>query len=57
MAAPFFASKSAIVPKIVPALVVERIVADIDEIVRLARFPGWQNTKPENVRFKKPCAK
>jgi len=25
-------------------IVVERIVADIDEIVRLVRFPGWQNT-------------
>lgn len=26
-------------------MVVERIVGDIDEIVRLVRFPGWQNTK------------
>ncbi len=26
-------------------MVVERIVADIDEIVRFVRFPGWQNTK------------
>jgi type I restriction enzyme R subunit len=25
-------------------IIVERIVADIDEIVRLVRFPGWQNT-------------
>jgi type I restriction enzyme R subunit len=25
-------------------VVVERIVADIDEIVRLVRFPGWQTT-------------
>jgi type I restriction enzyme R subunit len=24
---------------------VERIVADIDEIVCLVRFPGWQSTK------------
>ena len=24
--------------------VVERIVADIDAIVRVVRFPGWQNT-------------
>lgn len=24
--------------------VVERIVADIDAIVRVARFPGWQTT-------------
>lgn len=23
---------------------VERIVTDIDEIVRVVRFPGWQNT-------------
>ena len=26
-------------------VVVERIVADIDGIVRLIRFPGWQDTK------------
>jgi hypothetical protein len=26
-------------------VVVERLVTDIDEIVRLVRFPGWQNTK------------
>ncbi len=26
-------------------VMVERIVTDIDEIVRLVRFPGWQNTK------------
>lgn len=26
-------------------VVVERVVTDIDEIVRLVRFPGWQNTK------------
>ncbi len=26
-------------------VVVERIVTDIDEIVRQVRFPGWQNTK------------
>lgn len=25
-------------------MVIERIVTDIDEIVRLVRFPGWQNT-------------
>ena len=24
---------------------VERIVLDIDEIVRIVRFPGWQQTK------------
>jgi len=27
-------------------VIVERIVNDIDEIVRLVRFPGWQNTIP-----------
>ena len=26
-------------------VVVERIVTDIDKIVRLVRLPGWQNTK------------
>jgi len=26
-------------------IVVERIVTDIDEIVRLVRFTGWQSTK------------
>lgn len=25
-------------------IIVERIVADIDEIVRVVRFPGWQQT-------------
>lgn len=25
-------------------IIVERIVADIDEIVKIVRFPGWQNT-------------
>ncbi|EFH2856449.1 HsdR family type I site-specific deoxyribonuclease [Escherichia coli] len=25
-------------------IIVERVVADIDEIVRLVRFPGWQST-------------
>jgi hypothetical protein len=25
-------------------VVVERVVADIDEIVRFVRFPGWQQT-------------
>ena len=25
-------------------MVVERIVNDIDEIVRIVRFPGWQQT-------------
>ncbi len=35
----FFEVKSGKTP-----VVVERIVNDIDEIVRLVRFPGWQNT-------------
>ena len=26
-------------------VMVDRIVSDIDEIVRLVRFPGWQTTK------------
>jgi type I restriction enzyme R subunit len=26
-------------------VVVERLVNDIDEIVRMVRFPGWQDTK------------
>ncbi len=26
-------------------VMVERIVADIDEIVRITRFPGWQSTR------------
>ncbi len=25
-------------------IIVERVVADVDEIVRLVRFPGWQET-------------
>jgi hypothetical protein len=25
-------------------IIVERVVTDIDEIVRLVRFPGWQGT-------------
>ena len=25
-------------------IIVERIVADIDEIVKIVRFPGWQST-------------
>jgi type I restriction enzyme R subunit len=26
-------------------VIVERVVGDIDEIVRLVRFPGWQQTR------------
>ena len=33
------------VKNVLMPIVVERIVTDIDEIVRLVRFPGWQSTK------------
>ena len=34
-------------------VVVERVVADIDEIVRLVRFPGWQHTSAGEREVKK----
>lgn len=34
-------------------IVVERIVGDIDEIVRLVRFPGWQQTAAGEREVKK----
>jgi type I restriction enzyme R subunit len=34
-------------------VVVERVVADIDEIVRLVRFPGWQTTAAGEREVKK----
>ena len=34
-------------------IVVERIVIDIDEIVRLVRFPGWQSTKAGERQIQK----
>lgn len=34
-------------------MIVERIVADIDEIVRLVRFPGWQSTSAGEREVKK----
>lgn len=37
--------------------VVERIVNDIDEIVRLVRFPGWQNTKAGEREVQKALRK
>ena len=37
--------------------VVERIVEDIDEIVRLVRFPGWQNTKAGEREVQKALRK
>jgi type I restriction enzyme R subunit len=38
-------------------MVVERIVTDIDEIVRLVRFPGWQNTKTGEREVQKALRK
>ena len=38
-------------------VVVERIVTDIDEIVRMVRFPGWQNTKSGEREVQKALRK
>jgi len=38
-------------------IVVERIVTDIDEIVRNVRFPGWQNTKAGEREVQKALRK
>lgn len=38
-------------------MVVERIVTDIDEIVRLVRFPGWQNTNAGEREVQKALRK
>ena len=38
-------------------IVVERIVADIDEIVRMVRFPNWQNTKSGEREVQKALRK
>jgi len=38
-------------------VVVERVVTDIDEIVRLVRFPGWQNTKAGEREVQKALRK
>ena len=38
-------------------VVVERIVTDIDEIVRLVRFPGWQGTKAGEREVQKALRK
>ena len=38
-------------------IVVERIVADIDEIVRLRRFPGWQTTSAGEREVRKVLRK
>ncbi|MDQ7835589.1 MAG: HsdR family type I site-specific deoxyribonuclease [Humidesulfovibrio sp.] len=38
-------------------MMIERIVTDIDEIVRLVRFPGWQNTKAGEREVQKALRK
>jgi type I restriction enzyme R subunit len=38
-------------------IVVERIVSDIDEIVRIVRFPGWQDTHAGQREVKKALRK
>lgn len=38
-------------------VIVERVVADIDEIVRLVRFPGWQQTAAGEREVKKALRK
>lgn len=38
-------------------MVIERIVTDIDEIVRLVRFPGWQSTKAGEREVQKALRK
>ncbi|MFC1791088.1 hypothetical protein ACFL0I_01305, partial [Gemmatimonadota bacterium] len=38
-------------------IVVDRIVADIDEIVRAVRFDGWQNTHAGEREVKKALRK
>lgn len=38
-------------------VMVERVVADIDEIVRLVRFPGWQQTSAGEREVKKALRK
>ncbi|WP_337160253.1 HsdR family type I site-specific deoxyribonuclease [Pseudomonas putida] len=38
-------------------ILVERVVADIDEIVRLVRFPGWQSTQSGEREVKKALRK
>ena len=38
-------------------VVVERVVADINEIVRLVRFPGWQQTAAGEREVKKALRK
>lgn len=39
------------------SVMIERIVTDIDEIVRLVRFPGWQSTKAGEREIQKALRK
>lgn len=38
-------------------IIVERVVSDIDEIVRIVRFPGWQSTQAGEREVKKALRK
>lgn len=38
-------------------IIVERVVKDIDELVKLVRFPGWQNTTEGKKSIKKELRK
>lgn len=38
-------------------IIVERVVSDVDEIVRLVRFPGWQSTQAGEREVKKALRK
>lgn len=38
-------------------MIVERVVGDIDEIVRLVRFPGWQRTSAGEREVRKALRK
>ncbi|BBO77459.1 hypothetical protein DSCW_48760 [Desulfosarcina widdelii] len=38
-------------------IAIERIVNDIDKNVRLARFPGWQNTRAREREVQKALRK
>ncbi len=38
-------------------IMVERVVADVDEIVRLVRFDGWQDTHAGEREVKKALRK
>ena len=55
-----FASKTELFNEIKTAdtpIIVERVVTDIDEIVRLVRFPGWQGTQAGEREVKKALRK